>query len=148
MITNVLYQLVVCLFYILFFAMVFFKIRNIVLVRKLNNKEFYKNTQKKIKNNKLYKYLSNIDLCLIIIAVLYIVVGIGLSIITFTLTIFALPMLFSGHTSTIYDIFLSFVTFYFSLLKYVVYYFYFTTFILFITSIYSNCLIHKELKIH
>ena len=71
---NLLNQIFAIIFYVLLFSWAFFKIRNIILVKKLNCKERYKIIKQNIRKQKLSK-------CLFIIIMFF------LSLIIMTLTI-------------------------------------------------------------
>ena len=80
-----LYQIVGNIFYVLVFCWIFFKIRNIFLIRKLNCKANYKIITQDIKKQKPMKYLFNVIKICVIPLIAYLTIGCLLGIFAFVM---------------------------------------------------------------
>jgi len=141
---ELVYNIFGTIFYILLFSWIFTKIRNIILIKKLNCKELYKNMRKDIKKQKILKYSFKFIIINAIILGIYIGIGIELAIIEFIFTMFV--FIVYAISEDFYTIFSTFVLNYISLFEYIIYYIYIVVFIILIRGIYINILIYKKLK--
>lgn len=142
-------QIFAIIFYILFLGWLFFKFKNVILVKKLKCKDFYKNIKKDSKSTKISKKLFKIFLLLTILFVLYLVIGLISGIfagIMVFITLGGAAFVDTGADPTFYNNFMNFVVKYFSLLKYIAYYLYLIVYIWLVRAIYINNLTHKELS--
>lgn len=138
----------IILFYILFFRWLFFKFKNVILVKKLKCKDFYKNIKKDAKSTKIPKKLFKVFLSLTILFIIYLVIAAVLVLIIGIFSgimVFIAPV-FVDADPTFYKNFMNFVGKYFSLLKYITYYLYLIVYIWLVRAIYINNLTHKELS--
>lgn len=141
-------QIFAIIFYILFFCWLFFKFKNVILVKKLKCKDFYKNIKKDSKSTKVSKKLFKVLLWLTILFGIYLVIGLISGIfsgIMIFITLGGTAFVDTGTDPTFYNNFMNFVGKYFSLLKYITYYLYLIVYIWLVRAIYINNLTHKEL---
>lgn len=150
---EVLYQIACMIFFILFFCWAFFKIRNIILVKKMNCTESYKNIKKGFENQKLSKYLYKIAITFIIIFVLCIEIGIILWILSafmMLITLGGTAYVDTGADPTFYNNLLNFTYAYFKFLGNISYFFvviaYIIILIVLVKEIYVNIKSLKKLK--
>ena len=142
-------QIFAIIFYILFFGWAVLKIRNVVLIKKMNYKEIYKNIKKDLKHQKFLKYLFRIIIISITIFEIYLVIGLvsgGLALFIIIITLGGAAYVDTGTTSTFYNSLMSFVGNYLGSLKYSVYYIYLIVNIILIREIYINILSYRKLK--
>ena len=142
-------QIFAIIFYILFFCWLFFKFKNVLLVKNLKCKNFYKNIKKDSKSTKISKKLFKVFLSLTILFVIYLVIGLVSGIfagIMIFITLGGAAFVDTGADPTFYNNFMNFVGKYFSLLKYIAYYLYLIVYTWLIRAIYINNLTHKELS--
>jgi len=131
--------------YTLFFSWIFLKIRNIVLIKKLNCKESSKSIKKDVKKQKLSKCLFKISIVAIIIFAIFVVIGlvaVGLAILMTFVTLGGIAYIDTGYDSTFYYNLMNFVMTY----QYIGYLIEFILYIVFIRAIYINIQCHKILK--
>lgn len=143
------YQIFAIIFYILFLTWLFLKIRNLILIKKMNFKEMYKNMKKECKKQKISKYLFILIIILLSIFALYIIIwGILWAIGLFMMSISLGGVMYvdTGTDSTFYDNLIKFINNYSSLLKYVGYFIYVIIYIVLIRASYINITIYKNLK--
>lgn len=142
-------QIFAIIFYILFFCWLFFKLKNVILVKKLKCKDFYRNIKKDSKSTKVSKKLFKVFLSLTILFGIYLVIGLISGIfagIMVFITLGGAAFVDTGADPTFYNNFMNFVGKYFSLLKYIAYYLYLIVYIWLVRAIYINNLTHKELS--
>ena len=142
-------QIFAIIFYILFFCWLFFKFKNVLLVKKLKCKDFYRNIKKDSKSTKVSKKLFKVLLSLTILFGIYLVIGLISGIfagIMVFITLGGAAFVDTGADPTFYNNFMNFVGKYFSLLKYITYYLYLIVYIWLARAIYINNLTHKELS--
>lgn len=141
-------------FYILFFIWVFFKLRNIYFVYKLNYKDVYRESKYNIKNSQkpnLYKYAKITLIVIITLMVLYIAsVIISFMIILFILLITGFGIILETEGLTWLKCIFSFFYLYASTIEYGLYVItgavYIIFFTLLITGIYIEYISYKEFK--
>ena len=146
---KLLNQIFPILFYILFFYWTFLKIRNIVFIKKFNYKDFQKNIKQNLKNQKFPKNLYRIIIISVLIAIIYLAIGLASVFLAFSMMFFTLggtAYVDTGTDSTFYNNLISFVGSYFSFFKYIFYYIYITVYMILIRNIYINILVYKKLK--
>ncbi len=146
---ELLNQLFAIIFYILFFSWSFLKIRNIILIKKLNCKEIYKNEKKDLKHKKLSKILFIFVIIGTILFGIYLIIGLVsgvLALLMVFITLGGTAYVDTGSTPSFYNNLMSFVVNYFSLFKYTLYYIYLIVYALLTRAIYINVLIYKKLK--
>ena len=146
---ELLNQIFAIIFYILFFSWAFFKIRNVILIKKKNCKEIYKNINKYFKNQKLSKYLFRSIITFIIIFAIYIIIGliaVALALFMIFITLGGAAYVDTGADSTFYDNLMSYIVSHFSIFKYVGYYIYIIVYIVLVRAIYINIMSYKVLK--
>ena len=137
------------LFYILFLGLGFLKLKNIILIKKMNDKEKYKDLQKEVKENIVYKKLLRILGIILSIIAIYLVLGAILSIFAALMGIFTLggaAFVDTGADSTFYDCYMKFVGNYLFLFKYIFYIIYVIVYMILAKGIYKNWLIYKMIK--
>ncbi len=146
---ELLNQIFATIFYILFFSWILFLIRNIVLTKKMNSKEFYKSIKKDLKQQKVPKNLNKTIKISMIIFVIYLVIGLVsgiLALFMMFITLGGIAYVDTGSNSTFYDNLMTFVGNHFSLLKYIIFYIYFIVYIILIKAIYINIVSYRKLK--
>jgi|GEM_PF-5186964 len=146
---ELLNQLFAIIFYILFFSWSFLKIRNIILIKKLNCKEIYKNEKKDLKHKKLSKILFIFVIIGTILFGIYLIIGLVsgvLALLMVFITLGGTAYVDTGSNPSFYNNLMSFVVNYFSLFKYTLYYIYLIVYALLTRAIYINVLIYKKLK--
>lgn len=147
---QLLNQIFAIIFYILFSSWAFIKIRNIMLINKLNCKEIYKNIKEDSKNQKMSKYLFKIIITVVIILSIYLAIGLILGILSYFMIFVTLGgalYVDTGANSTFFDNFMNLIVKYFSLLKYIGYYLYIIVYMVLGRSIYINISCNKVLKL-
>lgn len=140
-------QIFAIILYILFFCWLFFKFKNVLLVKKNNCKNFYKNIKKDSKNAKISKKLFKVFLSLAILLAIYLAIGLVIFLVTFALEIIDIILLIFTAGTFYFDINFIMNLFYkfISLLKCVPYYLYLVVYTWLARAIYINNLTHKEL---
>lgn len=134
------------IFYVLFFCWCFFKIRNVILIKKSNCKEIYRNMKKDSKKKKFAKYLSRIIIIALIMFAIYLVIGIvvgGIALFMIFITIGGVMYVDTGTDPTFYNNLLSFVGNYFGLFGYLLF---IIVYIAFARAIYINIICYKKLN--
>lgn len=142
-------QLSAIIFYSLFFSWIFFKIRNSILIRKLNCKEIYKEINKTSKAQKSSKYLFRTIIIIISIFITYLTIGFILGIIflfMIFITLGGTMFVDTGADSTLYDNLINFINNYFSLFMYIGYLTDILIYIILIRAININILNYKKLN--
>jgi len=137
-------------FYILFFGWILFKIRNIILVRNLNCKDFYKDLKKEAKKQKLSKSLFKISITTLIIFCIYLAIGLisgAFALFMGFITIGGAAYVGTGTSSSLYDNLTLFLNNYWWLFNYIGgYTFYIITYTFFTRNIYIDILNYNSLK--
>lgn len=139
------------LMYILLFGWIFFKIRNVVLIRKSNCKDVYNMIKKDIKKTKKSKYSFRIILIAISICLSYIVIGliIGSLVLLMTfITLFGSAYAEAGGNAAFYDNLIELCNKYFSIFKYIFHYILIIIDMILIRIIYINKEIYKKLNVN
>ena len=141
-------QIFAIIFYTLIFACIFFKIRNIILVKKMNYKEVYQKIKFDYKQEKMPKKLFKIIIFIVTILGLYLFIGILASVIILFITIFSVGgSAFIGKESMLnfYNALLDYTKFHFSYIEYFGYLVYVVIFLILIRSIFINVKIHTKI---
>jgi len=150
---ELLNQIFDIIFYILFFSWTFLKIRNVVLIKKMNYKEIYKNIKKDLICQKFSKGLFKIIIISIILFAIYLAIYLAIGLLAGALALFMIFITLggvayvdTGSDSTFYDNLMSFVGNHFSLFKYIIYYIYLIVYTVLIRAIHINILSYKKLQ--
>ena len=146
---DLLRNIFAAIFYILFFCWGFLKIRNIILIKKLNYKEKYEEIKREVKEDKLYKILVRILIVITSIIAIYLVLGVIFAIFAALMSIFTLggaAFVDTGADSTFFDWYMQFVGSYLFLFKYIFYIVYVIVYMILTKGICKNWLIYKILQ--
>jgi len=146
---EILNQILNILFYLLFISWAFFKMRNIILINKLNCKNIYKNIKKDIKKEKISKYLFIIIIAFISIFLMYLLLGLIVLTIAFLMIIITMGGTMYVDTradSTFFDNIMNIFSNYFSLFNYIGYYLNLIVYLLLIRAIYINVISYKRIN--
>ena len=133
----------------LFLTWLFFKIRNIVWVKKYSNKDIYKEIKKASKKNKIVSTLFKISIVLLILFGAYFSFGFVLLIfmvIFVFITLGGVAYVETGADPTFYNNSFSFSGAYFSLIQYIIFIPFILIILLLIRAIYFHILNYKALN--
>ena len=153
---NLLNQIFAIIFYVLLFSWAFFKIRNIILVKKLNCKERYKIIKQNIRKQKLSKCLFIIIMFFLSLIIMTLTICFVTGFIAFTVGMFMMLVTLGGTAyidtgadPTFYNniiIFIYKLFCCFSIFKYTHYVLYLIVYMCFARGIYINMTCCKQLN--
>jgi len=149
---KLLNQLFAIIFYLLLFSWIVLKIRNVILIEKLNCRKIYKDMKKIVKKKKTSKVLFWFIVITIIPVLLYVVIAIIIMIVIFIEIFLCLfPVIvegWDGHIidSTFYDNIKNFLITYSSLYNYIGYTIYIIMYVFLVRIIYIDILCYKMLQ--
>ncbi len=146
---DILRNIAAMIFYILFFIWLFMKMKNIILIKKLNCKDAYKEIKRNSKCQKISKYLSKTTIIFIIIVAVYLIFAIVLGAIALFIIFITLggtAYVDTGTDSSFYYFFMAVMGIYFSGFKYIIYVLYITIYMFLVNNIYVNYLNNKALE--